>query len=393
MKYAFVLGRQPKLSLAELESVYGANSLASFGKDIALVDLDTEPSITRLGGSQKIALVLKQASVKNFEEAWPIIEKIFTEKVKNVDAKCNVGISVYGVKVSAKILQNKMIEFKHNFRKSYKTNIRIVGSGKSQLSSAQVLHNNLDQSPNLEIIAAFNRNQLVLCQTVAIQNINFYSKRDHGRPKRDARVGMLPPKLAQIMINLSGVKEFGILWDPFCGTGVLLQEALLMNIDVYGSDIDPRMVEYANVNLNWLKKNYGHNRSMQYSLSVADATKLKLEPEHKSPIQHIASEIYLGPPLRVFPGEKEIEIIKTQVDEILEKFLLNVCGQLKSGARLCLAVPVWWSKNKLLHLKTVDRLESLGYTRLSFSHANNNDLIYRRFNQVVGRELLVMKRK
>ena len=27
--------------------------------------------------------------------------------------------------------------------------------------------------------------------------------RDQNRPKRDARVGMLPPKLAQIMINLA----------------------------------------------------------------------------------------------------------------------------------------------------------------------------------------------
>lgn len=68
--------------------------------------------------------------------------------------------------------------------------------------------------------------------------------RDYGRPARDARVGMLPPKLAQIMLNLSVKDEkSGTVLDPFCGTGVLLQEAALAGFDFIGSDIEPRMVE------------------------------------------------------------------------------------------------------------------------------------------------------
>ncbi|MCB9806812.1 hypothetical protein H6768_02830 [Candidatus Peribacteria bacterium] len=46
--------------------------------------------------------------------------------------------------------------------------------------------------------------------------------------KRDRSmvVGMMPPKIAQIMINLAtkGDKKVAI-WDPFCGLGTTLIEA------------------------------------------------------------------------------------------------------------------------------------------------------------------------
>jgi 2-polyprenyl-3-methyl-5-hydroxy-6-metoxy-1,4-benzoquinol methylase len=103
-----------------------------------------------------------------------------------------------------------------------------------------------------------------------VQDIEAYGARDQARPARDARVGMLPPKLAQTIINLAagrpetrmdkhwdsadGLGRFMVL-DPFCGTGVILQEALLMGYSVYGSDIEPRMAEYTKKNLQWLVSN------------------------------------------------------------------------------------------------------------------------------------------
>ena len=80
-----------------------------------------------------------------------------------------------------------------------------------------------------------------------MQDIESYTKRDRERPKRDAKVGMLPPKLAQIIINLAAgqlpeeklqnICDIPLgepiprrllgqtVLDPFCGTGVILQEA------------------------------------------------------------------------------------------------------------------------------------------------------------------------
>ena len=391
MNYVFILGRQPKLSLAELESVYGAKNLTQISKDVAILDSETEPKIERLGGTQKIAKKIGVILGKSWDDAWPKIEKILLEKLKNNTSKCNVGMSVYGVKIAGKQLQNNMFGLKHALKKDYGVSVRTVGSGKIQLSSAQVLHNKLSLPPNTEVVVVYTKDSFTICQTIAIQDINSYSKRDHGRPQRDARVGMLPPKLAQIMINLampSDSKTPVTLLDPFCGTGVVLQEAVLLGLDVIGTDIEQRMAQYSAQNLHWLRGNYRFDGKLIYVKS-ADARNYIWDES----VDVVVSETYLGPPLRHSPGINKLENIRNEVDQLLSKFLKNIHSQLKSGTRLCIAIPVWSTGRQAFHTKTVDHLESLGYTRLSFSHADSKDLIYRRFDQVVGRELLVLKKK
>jgi tRNA G10 N-methylase Trm11 len=62
----------------------------------------------------------------------------------------------------------------------------------------------------------------VIGKTIWIQNINSYSKRDFSK-ERDMQTGMLPPKLAQMMLNIG--KPYSIqfgeitdqrsIFDPF----------------------------------------------------------------------------------------------------------------------------------------------------------------------------------
>lgn len=63
-------------------------------------------------------------------------------------------------------------------------------------------------------------------QTVWVQDIDAYSQRDMGR-ERSMVVGMMPPKLAQMMINFAtkGDKKLQI-WDSFCGLGTTLIESI-----------------------------------------------------------------------------------------------------------------------------------------------------------------------
>jgi tRNA G10 N-methylase Trm11 len=52
--------------------------------------------------------------------------------------------------------------------------------------------------------------------TLACQDIDAYTRRDLGK-SRDMIVGMMPPKLVQIMINLGSSGDYsGGLYDPFC---------------------------------------------------------------------------------------------------------------------------------------------------------------------------------
>src|SRR5262249_8047041 len=154
--------------------------------------------------------------------------------------------------------------------KSSGRTVRLVPNQTAELSTAQVIHNKLTSPNGWELVLVRSGQQTIIAQTVSVQNIDSYTVRDRGRPKRDTRVGMLPPKLAQMLINLAvGPAEFEhiapelsgdvclqpednaklraaranfTVLDPFCGTGVVLQEALLMGYRAYGSDLEARMV-------------------------------------------------------------------------------------------------------------------------------------------------------
>jgi tRNA G10 N-methylase Trm11 len=232
-----------------------------------------------------------------------------------------------------------------------------------------------------------------MAQNIAEQDIEAYAARDQARPKRDARVGMLPPKLAQIIVNLAAGKLTAdskqlTLLDPFCGTGVVLQEALLMGYSAYGTDLEPRMIEYSEINLKWLRSFYHQLSAVSCKLEVGDATNMTWQP-----FDFVAAETYLGRPFSALPAPNVLDKVIQDVDTIHKKFLKNVARQTKPGFRMCIAVPAWKASTGFKRLPTLDHLEELGYTRAVFKHVREQDLIYHRENQIVARELVVLQRK
>ncbi|MDQ5913851.1 MAG: hypothetical protein QG623_470, partial [Patescibacteria group bacterium] len=61
--YIFFLGHQPHLSLAELESVFGEDSIKEIQASYAILDLEDEPNIDRLGGTTKISEITKTTKI------------------------------------------------------------------------------------------------------------------------------------------------------------------------------------------------------------------------------------------------------------------------------------------------------------------------------------------
>ena len=239
MNSLFLLGRQPALGIAELESIYGSEAIVPFGENfiassVAIKDVD----FARLGGSVKLLKPLVTLDTTN----WKALEKHLLQHApehaaKLGEGKLHLGLSVYGLDVSLLDLQATSLRIKKVVRASGRS-VRVVPNQTLALSSAQVLHNHLTDSNGWELVLVRHGSKALLAQTVAEQDINAYARRDQNRPKRDARVGMLPPKLAQIIINLAvGQNSVRTVLDPFCGTGVLLQEAALMGYNIYGSDL------------------------------------------------------------------------------------------------------------------------------------------------------------
>jgi tRNA G10 N-methylase Trm11 len=142
-------------------------------------------------------------------------------------------------------------------------------------------------------------------------------KRDMGKPVRRNELA-IPPRLAKILINLSGVKENQTLADPFCGIGVILQEALLNGIDVIGIDRDKKAIENCSRNLKWLEKNY--SIKSRYRLINNDSKTVRL-----SRIDAVACEPNLGKVLKKAPKKHEA----LQTLEHFEILLIAVLNNMK----------------------------------------------------------------
>jgi hypothetical protein len=79
--------------------------------------------------------------------------------------------------------------------------MRLVPNKDQELNSAQVVHNKLTDENGWELLIIKDGSKTIIAQTVKVQDIENYAKRDQERPRRDPKVGMLPPKLAQIIIS------------------------------------------------------------------------------------------------------------------------------------------------------------------------------------------------
>jgi tRNA G10 N-methylase Trm11 len=395
-KSLFILGRQSTLAFAELESLYPDITLTPIGTSAAIIDTNpTEVNFKRIGGSVKLAAVLTELPTIDWNKIVDYVSTALPEHVTYLpEGKLKLGFSVYGLNITAATINKSALQIKKIIKQSGRS-IRIVPNSEQTLNSAQVLHNQLTSPLGLELIFVRNGDKTIIAQTIAEQDIESYAARDQKRPMRDARVGMLPPKLAQIIVNLAvGSKvqskkdqpTSSVVLDPFCGTGVVLQEAGLMGFAPYGTDLDERMVRYSRDNINWLQQNW--SITFDWHLEVGDATSL----QWRKPLDAIACETYLGRPFSSLPDQDTLTEVMSDVNLILKRFLQNVARQTDSGFPLCIAVPAWKTPAGFKHLKLLDSLEVLGYTRQSFVHASAEELIYFREGQIVARELVVLKR-
>ncbi len=384
-KYLAVLGRQPEISIAELEMRYGekwhkisssgrvaaarrhgggALNLALPGSEIPSEDTFVPPAIERLGGTIKLAIELEKKPLEYFMDL--------------PEGKITIGVSDYSRGASRKTASAEALKLKKILVRHGRS-VRVVENKEAVLSTATSLHNGLSgkNERKVELIKVDDE----WFRVIGVQDIDAYARRDQARPARDAKVGMLPPKLAQILINLCGpLPDDSTILDPFCGTGVVLQEALLMGYKAYGTDLSERMIEYS-------KKNLEHFKFKDFRLEVGDATNHKWT----LPITAAVCEGYLGKPFSKIPNEMELLEQKQECGAIILGFLKNLSGQIKNGTPVVIAAPAWFRKNgEYVRLDILDEIEKLGY---NVNNKTREGLLYYREGQFVARDIIILRKK
>ncbi|MBR2543369.1 methyltransferase domain-containing protein [Candidatus Saccharibacteria bacterium] len=375
MRYLAVLGRQPEISIAELNALYGggwhkisfsdgALNLALPGSEIPSEDTFVPPAIERLGGTLKLAVELDKKPIEYFMDL--------------PEGKITIGVSDYSRKSSRKTASAEALKLKKILVRHGRS-VRVVENKEAVLSTATSLHNGLSgkNERKVELIKIDDE----WFRVIGVQDIDAYARRDQARPARDAKVGMLPPKLAQILINLCGPLSNGsTILDPFCGTGVVLQEAILMGYRAYGTDLSERMIEYS-------KKNLTHFKFKNFQLEVGDATNHKWA----QPISAVACEGYLGKPFSKIPNEMEFLEQKQECSATVLGFLKNLSSQIKKDVPVVIAIPAWLRENeKYERLDILDEISDLGY---NVNIKTREGLLYYRKSQIVARDIIILRKK
>lgn len=377
MKYLAVLGRQAEISVAELEALF--REVKKVTSRIAVFESDVRPSIDRLGGSLKLAEKIDDQPLQ-FLSNLP-------------DRKITFGVSDYSKNANAKSASLEAMKLKKILVRHGRS-VRMVAAKTAVLPTATSLHNGLSgkNDRKVELIKTDDG----WYRVIGVQDIDAYARRDQARPARDAKVGMLPPKLAQILINLCGpLPEGATILDPFCGTGVVLQEAILMGCRAYGTDVDARMVEYTRRNLEWLifsplAKLLPLSQTISnqpFQLSVGDA----IEFQWSEKIDAVACEGYLGKPFTKIPSEMELKEQKQICGGIVLGFLKNLSGQISENTPVTIAIPAWLREDgTYLRLEIVDEIENMGY---NVNNKSLGGLLYHREGQIVARDIIILRKK
>jgi tRNA G10 N-methylase Trm11 len=307
MKYIFILGRNVELSIAELKSFFEKErikySLISKNRNAVLIETEKalkSEIVVKLGGTISIGEVIAEGKTED------LLNEINTKELYSGKSnKLNYVVFDFGGKNTVDILLYLKARFRNEKLKATEKKL----TGNMKLQTGEVVHSlssHLIQEQYFVFGESFGR----IIESCDYEKIE---QRDMKKPVRRESLS-ISPRLAKILINLSGVRENETLLDPFCGIGVVLQEALLQNINVIGVDKDKLAIEDAKTNLEWFKF-----PKSDYTLINEDSSKVKVRD-----VKGIATEPDLGELQKRIPSEQKAKEILSGFELLMIKVLTNL---------------------------------------------------------------------
>lgn len=395
-----LLGNNRAISIAELAAVLpGFKPKQSEGQILFFETGEAldQAFLDRLGGT--ILISKEVGTIQGLNE----IPDVLLRELASAKGKVSFGFRFFGVdlrkgrelfKKTKKILRSKNIPS------------RYIGSEREPAKPIQ-LHDSgmLDPKKGAELVIVKQDKKFWVGRTIAAQDVKKYTLRDVEKPVRDTTVGLLPPKLAQVLLNFG---EFlckrnskseirnpkTIVFDPFCGTGVIPLEAMLRGHDVLASDISEKAVNGCKKNIEWMRETFEIlKKDVETTVWKQDARK-PFEIENKPTM--IVTEGTLGLPLKSRPTLKQAEKFAKESDSLVSDFLKN-CKATLPGVPIVMTLPVWYARKRMVWLqKFFEEIGRSGYRAVLPPHTDpanppRMSLLYRRPDQFVGREIVLLK--
>jgi tRNA G10 N-methylase Trm11 len=398
-QYFFQAGSFPNLSYVELVSVFQLYGLSKdnihlFTEDIFVIKSDdvTEEVLSkifnRLGGFVRYGEIIENTET-------------FLKDFRKSEERVVFGISLLGeLDRSEAGKDNTFIkklanQVKKGLRESGLSVRFLIPRGKGfELNAAQVINNDiLEKGFELSIIRNRERGEEIYGNTIAIQDLEGYVERDMNRPYSDIKMGVLPPKLARMMVNFAGLKD-GTIWDPFCGSGTILMEAAVLGYNFLGSDIDENALYYSEENIKWLNKNgyLGNVIYELFKLDVTDPDKEVIKELKNTKIDAIVCEPFMGPPQKDVVSKDKAEQLLNSVKELylsLFKMLDEEVGV--RGSRMVLIIPSYKTNDGWKTFSIYD-VVSNRWELLNSELSPSKDLKWGRKNSIITRNIYILQR-
>lgn len=393
----FQLWREWKLSIAELINFFPKSEIIFCGS-LVLILGNIEKSYLQ-ENFYKLGWTIKIFELDFFANIEDIYESIL-ETALNTEWKFKYSLNLFWekslkleniLKKTKNLLKNKSISARYFNKDDWKN-----------LSSAQILGNSiLKKWFDFNIINLWNI--FYFGKTLEVQDIDAYSKRDFSK-NRDMQVGMLPPKLCQMMINIwkeSKDCESKNVYDPFVWLGTVLIEALNMWIpQVFWSDLSEKMVDESRKNISdFISKNLLKNISFKIEKLNAKFIN-ESEILQKEKIDLIVTEWYLWEIMT----KKNISLdrINKQKESLLSiysKFFENL-AKVDFSWRIVICFPFWELNGKFIYFNEIlEILNKFCVIENIFKNSEINlssksgSLLYKREKQLVWREIFKLKIK
>ncbi len=389
--YLCVLGRNHELSRSELQ-YFGTEVFSDSEKALSIMELNRFENprnlprqkeqllLDRLGGVIRMAEIIGEFRSET-ELKQSIIRSIQNQKP---EGKVHLGVSAWGCGRS--FLKPFLSTLKQAL-KDQDRNCRIINIYGDNLDSGKIFGERLLQK-GFEFIIWKRGDSYLLSQTCANQNLQNYTLRDRHKGFRDAQMGMLPPKLAQILLNIANPSWDDIVIDPFCGSGTVNIEAAIVGYSTLGSDIVEKHVVESQRNYNEMGEKFRYEVKGN-EFFVSDVQKF---PFSKYTNAVVVTEGTLGTNFHHRPTLNDIEKEK----QSLIRLWKNVFGTMKdsSVSTVVFCLPAWF-----LHGKTV----SIAHQVLQLAQdqgfvcepvvSSSNTYIYARPGAFVGREICKVVRR
>ena len=333
MLYLFVLGRDAELSKLEIESLLESKgiefTIKEDNKNVVVLDCkELNPEIIHeFGGIIKIAKVFSNSNrIDQIEESFE--KTSIYEGTKN---KMEYYIDNFN---------SNLLSFVEDYLKDYFKSIKLKALYKKNGDPSKLINKSIiENGINFVIFKSY------IGKVISITNPLELKKRDLARPEVDY-MKVISIRLAKILINICKVKKNGLLLDTFCGSGTILQEALLKGVNVVGLDKDEESISQANKNINWLIKEFKLNG--KFEIINLDCARLNEKIKDNS-VDGVVTEPYMGPFIRKLPNLLQAKDLVFELSNLYDLLLGNLKKVVKKNGRVVIVIP----KFRTMENKTV----------------------------------------